>query len=730
MSTLNIKLSQNVVNKNHELDDGGPSATLGDVFSTIIELRSAVAAETYYADKLTNRGNKYTFTFPGGIQQVITGTVDYGTQTAVASESAVTIPRIVKEVITGTLGLGYTWDGNELTVFDTNGTIESYLAELQESDPDFGRMSIGFKGDVDYNSDMDLSGTLSSLTMTAQKHFKEVKIDGVLNVSGNMYDIAAGTSPVINGTINRYEESYVDGSYIDFAGFLTANQNTAFNLATLADANNWTLPNTINIELPKILYEDWILNTGNGNDRVTLKGGGGRLIVNTGADNDYVVLQDSAPTVDGGSGTDTLEIHFSGSLDMPNVSGFENLVLGGKSGINGTGDANDNTITGNDGKNTLDGGGGTDTLIGGKGDDVYIISDSLSVITEAVSGGKKDEVRTSVTYTLPAEVELLTLTGADDIDGTGNALKNIITGNSGNNTLDGGGGTDTLIGGLGDDVYIVREAKDKITEKADEGHDRIDTTVNKFSIAKLADIEDLGFIGAGDAILTGNAKANALYGGSGNDTLDGGKGGDTMAGGDGGDIYYIDDVLDTASELDGEGYDKVFSSVSYALSDYIEELVLAGKANIDGTGNDGDNLLTGNKGINTLSGLDGDDILDGLGGNDRYIGGNGNDTFRFGAAPNAKSNVKTVEDFVSGEDTLDINTAAFKWKGAPLGTLLAENFVSSDSGLAETATQRFVYNNTSGELFYDADGSGRGKAVLVAVFENTPDLLHTDITLS
>lgn len=646
--------------------------------------------------------------------------------TAQATEFVTTAPGVLKETVRGTMNMAY----DNYSLWDTGGTVTSYLAEILVNDPDFGRMSTGFTGNLMYDSSYNLSGTVSTMTITAQKHVKELKVEGVFNVGGNLNSIASGATPSINGTITRFKESYVDGSYIDFAGLLTANQNTSFNLATLADANNWTLPNTINIDLPKTLYEDWILNTGNGNDRVTLKGGGGRLFVNTGADNDYVTLLDSAPTVDGGNGTDTLEIHFSGGLGMLNVAGFENLVLGGKSGINGTGDANDNTITGNDGKNTLDGGGGTDTLIGGKGDDVYIISDSLSVIVEDVNGGKKDEVRTAVTYVLPAEVELLTLTGTDDIDGTGNTLKNIITGNSGSNTLDGGGGTDTLIGGLGDDVYIVREAKDKITEKADEGHDRIDTTVNKFSIAKLAEVEDLGFIGAGDAILTGNAKANALYGGIGNDTLDGGKGSDTMAGGDGDDIYYIDDVLDTAVELDGEGYDKVFSSVSYALSDYIEELVLGGKAHIDGTGNGQDNMLTGNKGNNTLSGLDGDDILDGLGGNDHYIGGDGNDTFRLSTAPNAKSNVKTIEDFTSGEDTLDINTAAFKWKGAPLGALLAENFVSNDSGLAETATQRFVYNNTSGELFYDADGSGRGKAVLVAVFENTPDLLHTDITLS
>lgn len=726
MSTLNIKLSQNAVNKNYQMNDGSPDATIGDIFAQNVIIKKEVMDATYWVNSLRQSGNKYTFTHDGGIQKVMTGSHNPYTMTAQASEFVTTAPGVLKETVRGTMNMAY----DNYSIWDTGGTVTSYLAEILVNDPDFGRMSTGFTGNLRYDSGYNLSGTVSTMTITAQKHVKELKIEGVFNIGGNLNSIAAGATPSMNGFISRFKESYFDGSYIDYAGLLTADQNTSFNLVTLADENNWTLPNTMNIDLPKILYQDWILNTGNGNDRVTLKGGGGRLFVNTGADNDYVVLQDSAPTVDGGSGTDTLEIHFSGSLDMPNVSGFENLVLGGKSGINGTGDANDNTITGNDGKNTLDGGGGTDTLIGGKGDDVYIISDSLSVITEVANGGKKDEVRTSVTYTLPAEVELLTLTGADDIDGTGNTLKNIITGNSGNNTLDGGGGTDTLIGGLGDDVYIVREAKDKITEKANEGHDRIDTTVNKFSIAKLADIEDLGFIGAGDAILMGNAKANALYGGDGNDTLDGGKGGDALAGGDGDDIYYIDDVLDTVVELDGEGYDKVFSSVSYALSDYIEELVLSGKANIDGTGNGGDNLLTGNKGINTLSGLDGDDILDGLGGNDRYIGGDGSDTFRLGTAPNAKSNVKTVEDFVSAEDTLDINTAAFKWKGAPLGTLLAENFVSNDSGLAETATQRFAYNNTSGELFYDADGSGRGKAVLVAVFENTPDLLHTDITLS
>src|SRR5690606_4746908 len=110
--------------------------------------------------------------------------------------------------------------------------------------------------------------------------------------------------------------------------------------------------------------------------------------------------------------------------------------------------------------------------------------------------------------------------------------------------------------------------------------------------------------------------------------------------------------------------DKVISSVDInSLWDYVEHVTLTGKALV-ATGNIHNNVMIGNASANTLSGLDGDDIIDGLGGNDRYVGGDGEDTFRLSAAPNAKKNVKTIEDFVSGEDTLEISVSAFKWKNA------------------------------------------------------------------
>ncbi|MFM6547592.1 MAG: Calx-beta domain-containing protein, partial [Microcystis panniformis] len=90
-----------------------------------------------------------------------------------------------------------------------------------------------------------------------------------------------------------------------------------------------------------------------------------------------------------------------------------------------------------------------------------------------------DTLTASVTTTLPANVENLTLTGAAAINGTGNAGNNVITGNSGNNILNGGAGLDTLTGGAGNDVFLFQFSQstvanpDRITDFA-IGPDKID----------------------------------------------------------------------------------------------------------------------------------------------------------------------------------------------------------------------------------------------------------------
>src|SRR5690606_25826352 len=122
---------------------------------------------------------------------------------------------------------------------------------------------------------------------------------------------------------------------------------------------------------------------------------------------------------------------------------LENLVLTGSSSIAGVGNALDNTLSDNS---------GSSTLAGEAGNDGYVVTNSAPTIVENASEGT-DSVAASVSYTLSANVENLTLTGSALI-GEGNSQDNNLVGNSGANTLTGAGGNDTIDGGAGADSMI------------------------------------------------------------------------------------------------------------------------------------------------------------------------------------------------------------------------------------------------------------------------------------
>lgn len=266
------------------------------------------------------------------------------------------------------------------------------------------------------------------------------------------------------------------------------------------------------------------------------------------------------------SGSDT----FYGSSGIDVLRGYagNDILIGNGGNDRLAGETGNDTLDGGSGNDILNGGTGADRMSGGTGNDAYYVDNAGDVVMETSTlPTEVDSVASSVTYALGANIENLTLGGTAAINGTGNALNNLIIGNASNNILNGGAGNDQMSGGAGDDV------------------------------------------------LFGNIGADRMNGGTGNDTYYVDNAGDA--------------VVET-STLPNE-IDKVISSVSYALSANVENLALTGTADINGTGNALNNTLTGNAGANVLSGGAGNDALVGGAGNDTLIGGTGLDTFAGGA---------------------------------------------------------------------------------------------------
>ncbi|RDE50707.1 MAG: calcium-binding protein, partial [Candidatus Accumulibacter meliphilus] len=242
-----------------------------------------------------------------------------------------------------------------------------------------------------------------------------------------------------------------------------------------------------------------------------------------------------------------------------------------------------------------------DTMIGGDGSDVYTVDQSGDVVSEtnAAAAGGTDLVNTLVNYTLGANVENLRIIASGAVNGTGNALDNIIYAGAGNNVLDGGAGTDTL-----SYTYATAGVTVSLATAAAQvtGGSGTDTVLN-FENLTGSDFNDK---------LTGDTNANTLTGGLGNDTLNGGTGADTMIGGDGSDLYYVDHVGDVVSETNAAaagGTDTVYTVVHHTLGANVENLRITASGAVNGTGNALNNIIYAGAGNNVLDGGAGTDTL-------------------------------------------------------------------------------------------------------------------------
>lgn len=146
---------------------------------------------------------------------------------------------------------------------------------------------------------------------------------------------------------------------------------------------------------------------------------------------------------------------------------------------------------------------------------------------------------------------------------------------------------------------------------------------------------------------------------------------------------------------------------------------------------DDDITINGTGAAEIITGRSNDDSILGAAGKDTLTGGAGNDEFKFFASA-ASGNEKLITDFTSGADEFVLGLAQFSGL-AGVGTLTAAEFVSgAGTKTAQDASDRLIYDTTTGKLYYDADGTGAGSsAILIATVGTVthPTLANTDFTV-
>ena len=456
--------------------------------------------------------------------------------------------------------------------------------------------------------------------------------------------------------------------------------------------------------------------TGNNGANVLNGMGGADVMYGLGGNDTYYVDNAGDVVVEAvGGGSDRVLASISYALAASaEVEQLSTTNDAGTAAINLTGNAFAQTLIGNNGANVLNGMGGADVMAGLGGNDMYYVDNRGDVIVESVGGGN-DRVLASVHYELSAaaEVEHLSTTdnaGTTAINLVGNAFAQMLTGNNGANVLNGMGGADIMYGLGGNDMYYVDNAGDVVVEAVGGGNDRVLASVS-YTLASHAEVEHLSTTdnaGTTAINLVGNAFAQMLTGNNGANVLNGMGGADIMYGLGGNDMYYVDNAGDVVVEAVGGGNDRVLASVDYALASHAEVEHLsttdnAGTAAINLAGNGFGQMLWGNAGNNVLNGLGGNDLLYGLG---------GADTFVFSTALGA-GNIDTIADYEAA-DTIRLNPAIFS--ALPLGILAASAFRLGTAAL--DADDRIIYNQSTGALFYDADGVGGAAQIQFATLAN------------
>ena len=468
-----------------------------------------------------------------------------------------------------------------------------------------------------------------------------------------------------------------------------------------------------------------------------IDGGAGADTLDGGADNDTVTFDGSDVSIAGGTGTDNLIVTGAATInlsladqtsgDTANVTGFENVDASNSSAaVSITGDANDNYLYGGDGNDTIMGGAGNDRIYGGAGADTI----SGGAGADMIDGGVgNDTIKLANGHFAAGEsltggsgTDTIVLTNATTVDFSTGTLSGLdaLTGSAGSDTVTmtvkQWAGFDAIDLGAGAGVLNIKVAGTK-----DISEDDIPKTISQVSTGNLTGS------GGDDTLTLTGAQLNAILIGA-SSKIDLGAGTDTI------NLTTQPDELNnlnwrgdwSIAGVEAIKADKVTTGVWISLNGQREAFTLIG-SNYDDTlecGAGADKMHGGN-GDDAVNGYGGNDTLNGGAGNDTIYGGSGTDTFVFNTALNVASNIDKITDFSVDDDTVRLENAVFT--ALATGTLAGSAFYIGTA--AHDASDRIIYNKTTGALTYDSDGNAAGGAVQFATLGAGLALTNADFVV-
>ena len=593
-----------------------------------------------------------------------------------------------------------------------------------------------------------ITGLTSGGSGTYVQAGSPINLIEVVNASGFVYSSLAGVNFSFNTDktttliepINVFANSFRPGEAPDVAGLMAGSD-----------------------ELNGSAGTEFMYGYG-GND--TLFGGGGSDALYGGFGNDTLVGGDGADDLYGGAGDDVIASYTPGDY-MDGGDNFDIWAIIGTQAVGGAAQPlinltavsflNIEAIEINYGEIILNSNqvGGPSTV-----QTIYAGTNTRDAMRVLVAPGSSSINLANVTFidwnNFSGDMDRITLVGnvaANVIDGS--QMNDLIFGGGGVDVLRGLGGHDTINGGVANDILRGGDGGDMLN-----GYGGNDTIVGDDAFAGGGDDEVNGGVG-NDLIVTGRG-FNLVNGGDGVDTIEYRF---AMTNIIGGVPYPVALTVNLSTVVDPTGATGFASSYMDIYTPGVSTPVLrdflVGIENVNGsnyndqiTGNGVDNRLAGFVGNDGIYGGAGNDVLDGgLGndvlsggvgndiivggdgvdrlfgtfGNDVLTGGTGNDLFIFNTAPNNPTNRDIITDFNLVGDVIVLENAVFT--GLIATGALAAGLFKNLSLAPIDPTDRILYNDATGALFYDADGSGAAVATLFAVLSGGPSVTAADFSI-